>query len=156
MFSFFKRKSELTAVEGAGASAVAPDPGKYITESGNSPATPASNVLVPGKALVPAGEAPFAKAGLWICEKCGKKLGGDENIAVGFQKRMKKETSLEMGKQVRVMISSCLNVCPEGKIAMAIVPVNGSGPAEFFVADPAALDTVRGELLVKLREKTKS
>ncbi len=108
-----------------------------------------------GPHLVPAEEKPFVKAGLWICEKCGKKLGGEDNIAVGFQKQMKKETSLEMGKQVRVMVTSCLNVCPEGKIAMAIIPVNGSGPAEFLVADPASLDAARVDLIAKLREKTK-
>jgi hypothetical protein len=63
---------------------------------------------------------------LLLCRKCGKKAGG--------LKRLRKGLARALGKGVRVVQSSCLDVCPKGRIcAMA----SGAGPDRYLLLDPA-------------------
>lgn len=109
-----------------------------------------------GTGIEPAPEFPFSKTAVFICDKCGKKLSNDmpggENPSHGFQKKLKKESVERFGhREARVMISSCQNVCPEGKISVALLSVDGSAPTEFLVVEPTALDQARKSLLEKIR-----
>lgn len=77
--------------------------------------------------------APISKAMIFVCEKCGKKLtksdNPDENPARIVQKTMKKMCVERFGKKVvRPMVSSCMDVCPEGRITVGILP-QGAHPA---------------------------
>lgn len=79
-----------------------------------------------------------------ICEKCGKKLGAAEgsNPAVEFKDQMKEDIAAELGKSVvRAITTSCMKVCPDGKITIAIAR---TAPAklEFFTVDPEDLGKV--------------
>jgi predicted metal-binding protein len=71
---------------------------------------------------------------IFVCEKCGKKLtksdNPDENPSRIVQKTMKKMCVERFGKKVvRPMVSSCMDVCPEGRITVAIMP-QGANPDE--------------------------
>ena len=58
-----------------------------------------------------------------VCEKCGKKLATDptaENPAVTMKNWLKKEMlARDLWGANRVVNSSCLDICPEGKVAVA-------------------------------------
>ena len=54
-----------------------------------------------------------------ICEKCGKK-SGDPELALELKNEWKKEFQKEeLWGPTRIVVSSCLGVCPEGEIAVA-------------------------------------
>lgn len=79
-----------------------------------------------GSELKPASP-PAEEALILICEKCGKKLGkSDENPAREIQGALKekiKECGLK-GKY-RAVVTSCMDVCPYGEIAIGISTPKG-------------------------------
>jgi len=62
-----------------------------------------------------------------ICEKCGKKMGAadpvtGENPAIALKDWSKKQLlKKSLWGKTRAVVSSCLDVCPEGKVAVAFV-----------------------------------
>lgn len=93
-----------------------------------------------GKTLnegVQKAERPVSDTMIWICEKCGFKLADDENEnpARQLQKNLKSLISNDKRKrEVRAMVSSCLNLCPEGKMAAALADLKG-GQIQFLEVD---------------------
>lgn len=76
-----------------------------------------------------------------ICEKCGSKLSsGGENPSHELKNRLKKQlTAKSLWGSNRVVTTSCLDICPEGKVAIA------------FVSDRPDLET-RGEIIDPVAE----
>jgi hypothetical protein len=85
-------------------------------------------------------EPPFTTGLILICDKCGKRMKADfdENPSRELVARLKKESREVFGKgEVRAALTSCLDICPENRISVAIVPTAGHGAgARYF--------TVRG------------
>lgn len=80
-------------------------------------------------------EAPVRESMLWICEKCGLKLADkkDENPSRSLQKLVKKNLAEQSRKgEVRSMVTSCMNICPKGKIAACIVHFGKGNPSTRF------------------------
>lgn len=73
----------------------------------------------------------WKKSGVWICTKCFAGTSVAEDLKTDYKKRLNEEG---LGKQIRVMTSSCLGICPEGSQALFIQPEGGSGEA--FEFDP--------------------
>lgn len=70
-----------------------------------------------------------------ICEKCGKKLGGDLNPSVLLKDEIKKTLITEnLWGEVRVLNSTCLDICPDQKIAVGFVNPGATPTAQ--VIDP--------------------
>lgn len=87
-------------------------------------------------------ENPVTEKMIWICEKCGFKLADEEseNPARKIQKALKRIISDDKRKrEVRSMVTSCMNVCPSKKIAAAIIDLKGQGPrfVEFEISEDA-------------------
>lgn len=102
-------------------------------------------------ALKPAS-ASVDTALILICEKCGRKLAGEDgaNLAVEFQKELKGEIMSRLGKGVvRAVATSCLDVCPQSQIAMAISRF-APGGLEFFTAQPEDLEALIPSLIDSL------
>ncbi len=81
--------------------------------------------------------SPVSDALLLICEKCGKKLVGDTdaNPARELQQALKeriKQTGLK--GQVRAVVSSCMDVCPKGEIAVGVAYA-GARNSEFLTLE---------------------
>jgi predicted metal-binding protein len=79
-------------------------------------------------------EAPVSNAMVWLCEKCGAKLSRDEatNPARSIQKAFKELVSEKKEKrEIRAMVTTCMNVCPKEKMAAGIVDVK-SGKTRFI------------------------
>jgi hypothetical protein len=78
--------------------------------------------------------SPVDTALILICEKCGKKLNSENNPAVYLQQSLKTEIKQQNLKgKVRAVLSSCLDICPENRIAVGISYAN-SKDAFFTVA----------------------
>lgn len=96
-------------------------------------------------------KSPVSQAIIMICEKCGQKLlatapAGAPNPATEFQRNMKTEIKNRFGKGVvRAVSSSCLDICPEGRVAVGIA--NNGAPPEFLTVAPADLPAAQEELL---------
>ena len=66
-------------------------------------------------------EVPVSRTMVFICEKCGSKLG-DEGVSRSAQKALKQKISEHSRKrELRVMLTSCMNIYPENKIAATLV-----------------------------------
>jgi hypothetical protein len=72
---------------------------------------------------------PASEALILICEKCGKKLGADSREIQGRVKERIREEGLK--GRVRAVVTTCMDVCPDGEIAVGIVRPGGP---EFFTA----------------------
>lgn len=78
-----------------------------------------------------------------ICEKCGKSLDGlqlqeEGNASEGLKRWLKQQLKdLGFGKQVRVMNSSCMDICQKDKVALTYFPRSGHGSdAETMTVHP--------------------
>jgi len=88
-------------------------------------------------------EPPFTTGLILICEKCGKRMKADfdENPSRELVARLKKASKDVFGKrQVRAALTSCLDICPDGRISVAVVPTSpDGGTARFFTVKAADL-----------------
>jgi hypothetical protein len=90
--------------------------------------------------LLPASRVPFTEAGLWICEKCGKKLSEQANPALALRDRLRADGAAAGDKgRVRAMISSCMDLCPPRRVTVALVRTAGGAATEFFEIPEASL-----------------
>ena len=73
-------------------------------------------------------EAPVSTGMIWICEKCGYKLSDSDHDspARSLQKAIKSRISENKRKrEVRALVTSCMNICPSKKIAVALADLKG-------------------------------
>ncbi|HEY8269269.1 MAG TPA: (2Fe-2S) ferredoxin domain-containing protein [Pseudobdellovibrionaceae bacterium] len=74
----------------------------------------------------------WSEAVVLVCEKCGKSLDGlklkeDGNASDNLKKYLKSQLKQHgYGKQVRVVNSSCLDICIKNKVAVSYNPVDTS------------------------------
>jgi predicted metal-binding protein len=69
-------------------------------------------------------EAPVSEGLILICDKCGKKLESksEENPARELQSELKEQGKRRFGKgKIRTVLTSCMDLCPKGEIAVAIL-----------------------------------
>lgn len=75
-----------------------------------------------------------------ICEKCGKKLSpaaGSENPSVELKNWLKNELfSRNLAGSSRVITSSCLDICPDGKVAVAFTSDRPDRETTAEIIDP--------------------
>lgn len=86
--------------------------------------------------------SPVSEALILVCEKCGKKLvgEGEDNPSKTLQLALKDRIK-EQGKKgvLRAVVTSCMDVCPKGEIAVGILRMeDGAKAREFY--------TVRGKV----------
>jgi predicted metal-binding protein len=104
-------------------------------------------------------DPPFTTGLILICDKCGKRMkaDSDENPSRELVARLKKASRQVFAKtQVRAALTSCLDICPENRISVAIVPTDGhSRPARYFTVKASDLKDT-SEKIVKEARKTLS
>jgi predicted metal-binding protein len=111
--------------------------------------------------LLEEAESPVNSALILICEKCGKKLidsdDSEKNPSRLIQKEMKSLIAEEIGKkEMRALVTTCMNICPKGKIATCLVPTGKNADApKFYEADLDDLDceTAARSLLKELQQE---
>lgn len=67
-------------------------------------------------------EVVWDSAVVMICNDCGQQFSENKlkEAPARIKNELKDKTKSEMGKSVKVVMTSCLSVCPENKIAMAV------------------------------------
>ena len=108
------------------------------------------------KRLVRDAESPVSRAIVFICEKCGRRGDFDgKNASHRLASKLKRacKRRLERG-EVRVALTSCMDVCPEDQITVLIQPVSAVHPARFLQADIRDVDGASERLLEILVEST--
>jgi predicted metal-binding protein len=86
--------------------------------------------------------APVSQAMILICEKCGKKLSSDneENPSRSLQQSLKEKIKENGDKGVlRALLTSCMDICPKGEIAVGISFSNATGGKDLFLTLKEAL-----------------
>ncbi|WP_295904120.1 (2Fe-2S) ferredoxin domain-containing protein [uncultured Bdellovibrio sp.] len=101
-------------------------------------------------------ENPWSKGVVLVCTKCGKSISpkslheegnAGENLKTFLKKSFKESGDLS---KIRIVTSSCLDVCIDEYQAVTYAPVQG--PTETFIVHP---EEDREKLLQHLREKIK-
>lgn len=102
-------------------------------------------------------ESPVRRAIVAICEKCGKKIAAesgdpDASPSRDIQKKLKTEFAEAFGRgEVRPVVSSCLDVCPQGEITVGIFRTDAQQPShQFFTFAPEDTANLAGALKKKL------
>lgn len=79
---------------------------------------------------VESADIPWSEAVVMVCTKCSRKIVGDERLAEEMKKTLKssfKENGY--GKSVRSVTSSCLDICPKDRVAIAVIRRHGDARA---------------------------
>jgi predicted metal-binding protein len=100
-----------------------------------------SSLQAPGRALV------------FICEKCGKRVGDSTRHASDeLARSLKHAARREFGKhQVRIALTSCMDVCPEDAISVLLQPLDPGRKSVLLQADAHDPDASSEALIQRLR-----
>ncbi len=100
--------------------------------------------------------APVNRAIVFICQKCGKRAGGSEKHASSeLASKIKRATKREFGKgEVRVVLTTCMDACPEEGISVALQPVKSGSASMLLQADVHDVDGGSEALLQLVRQMT--
>jgi predicted metal-binding protein len=103
--------------------------------------------------LVQPSPPPMNRAMVFICEKCGKRAGGSgKNPSHRLASKFKRLTKHEFAKgDVRIVLTSCMDICPDDQIAISLQPSAAENSAAFCVSDIEDLDASSEALLKTLR-----
>lgn len=80
--------------------------------------------------LVHIAAPPIKRAMLFICEKCGKRaVDAPKQLSYRLASKLKRAFKETHGKRdMRIVLTSCMNICPEGRIAVSIQPIGPVRP----------------------------
>ena len=82
-------------------------------------------------------ELGWEESVVMVCTKCGKQFEDDlRDSPDRIKSELKAKAKSELGKKVRVITTSCLNICPDNKIA--VVKASNKEPSVFeaYAVDP--------------------
>lgn len=101
-------------------------------------------------------DPPVSTGLILICDKCGKRMKADfdENPSRELVARLKKGSKDVFAKgQVRAALTSCLDICPDNRISVAIVPTGArTEGARYFTVKASDLQDT-GDKIVKEARK---
>ena len=108
------------------------------------------------KRLVSDVPSPVSRALVFICEKCGRR--GDpegKNASHRLASKLKRacKRRFERG-EVRIALTSCMDLCPDEQITVLIQPVSGGHATQFRQVDMSDVDAASERLLRILAEST--
>jgi predicted metal-binding protein len=91
--------------------------------------------------LSPVAEPPIRLAMVFVCEKCGNRISGsDKNPSHRLASKIKKAAKRRYEKGgIRAVVTSCMNVCPDDRIAICIAPCNRDEKVAFYTVSAADL-----------------
>ncbi len=96
---------------------------------------------------------PWSDELVVICSKCGKKLASKDNedpselLKSELKARVKEE---ELKHQLRVVTSSCMDLCPKDRIAVAVIRRDGHPAVDTF---SVSLETSASAIWNKISKK---
>ena len=106
--------------------------------------------------LVTDADSPVSRAMVFICEKCGRRADPDgKNASHRLASKLKRacKRRFERG-EIRIALTSCMDICPEDRITVLIQPVSGVHATRFRQADIEDVDGASERLLQIIAEIT--
>jgi predicted metal-binding protein len=99
-------------------------------------------------------DSPVSTGLVLVCEKCGKRMKTDDNPSRELLSRLKKNSRELFDKgEVRAALTSCLDICPEDRISVALVMVDDPTTApRFFTVKADNIDDTSRKILKELRK----
>lgn len=75
---------------------------------------------------------------IMVCTKCGNQFNNSSGTEAPdrIKSELKIKTKQEFGEAIRVISTSCLNICPKNKIAIAVARKKTDKVFEAFAVDP--------------------
>src|SRR3954452_8604969 len=101
-------------------------------------------------------DPPFSTGLILICDKCGRRMKADfdENPSRELVARLKKASKDVFQKgEVRAALTSCLDICPDDRISVAIVPTGGhSEGARYLTVKASDLEDTSKVIIKEARK----
>jgi predicted metal-binding protein len=102
-------------------------------------------------------DPPVSNALILVCEKCGKRLDSDsdENPSRQLVSRLKKLAKKRLGKgEVRALATSCMDVCPDDRVCVAVVTFRGAASnTRFFTVSVADTEETSERILREVSDR---
>ncbi len=102
-------------------------------------------------------DPPVSNALILVCEKCGKRLDSDadKNPSRQLVSRLKKAAKKRFGRgEVRAVATSCMDICPDGKVSVALITFRGAGSdTRFFAVNVDDPEETSQRILRELNER---
>ena len=97
---------------------------------------------------------PATRAVIFICQKCGKRVGGPyKEASHELASDLKHAARREFGKKdVRIVLTGCMKVCPPDRITVCVQMQGAQGHATFLEADIENLEGAGAALLRRLKD----
>jgi predicted metal-binding protein len=99
-------------------------------------------------------QPPVGRAMVFICQECGQRVGkSTRNASYELAENLKHAAKREFGKrEVRVVLTSCMDCCPEGGISVLLQPVEPGRKSSLVWADVYEPEASSEALLRRLRD----
>ncbi len=101
-------------------------------------------------------DPPVSTGLILVCDKCGKRMKADfdANPSRELVSRLKKASRDMFDKgEIRAALTSCLDLCPEDRISVAIVPTGAdSGATRFFTVKASDIESTSQKILKEARK----
>jgi predicted metal-binding protein len=101
-------------------------------------------------------DPPVSTGLILVCEKCGKRMKGDsdKNPSRKLASRLKKMSrELFDKREVRVAMTSCLDICPPNRVSVAFVPVGRpTATPTFFTVKTEDIESTSHDILEHARQ----
>jgi predicted metal-binding protein len=102
-------------------------------------------------------DPPVSNALILVCEKCGKRLDSDsdKNPSRQLVSRLKKLAKKRLGKgEVRALATSCMDVCPDDQVTVAVVTLRGAASnTRFFTVGVDDMEETSNRILREVSDK---
>lgn len=101
-------------------------------------------------------DPPVDRAVVFVCEKCGKRADYGRNPSHELASRIKRLAKRDLDKRdVRSVLTSCLKLCPEDRIAVTLVSTAAHTGPVFFEADYDDVDATAHAVIDAIQRTTK-
>ena len=97
-------------------------------------------------------EPPVSRALVFVCGRCGKRAG-DSSLSYRLASDVKRKAKRQWGKrEVRVVLTSCMDACPDNAISVSVQPLRGARAPLLIEACVDKLDDAGDALIRMLRD----
>jgi predicted metal-binding protein len=96
---------------------------------------------------------PVERALIFICQKCGKRAGGSlKEASFELASSLKRAAKEEFSKKdVRIVLTGCMKICPEGGIATCVQLMQPQLSSAFLEADVQDVDRASKAVMERIR-----
>ena len=93
---------------------------------------------------------------MFVCEKCSKRVGADKHGGRHLAGALKRQLKSEFPKgDIRIAMTSCMDLCPKDAIAVTLQPVDPALPSMFWEVDAGEIQKGGEELARAISDRVR-